>query len=1033
MNEIFISYSRKDKPFVQKLDAALRATGRDPWVDWQDIPLTADWWSEIQAGIEGADTFVFVISPDSTDSEVCNQELDHAALHHKRIVPLFYRDCQQPPVKVRHLNWVFCRENDDFESAFATMLQTMDTDLEWVKAHTRLTQRAVEWDKKNRNDSLLLRGDDLDEADQMLVQIGKKPELTELQAQYILTSRLKQEDDRQRQLEQAQALAEEQRQRAETERLRAEEQSRAAKRLRLLAVGLTLIFLAAIGMAIFAWNERRSAQNNERLAIGRGLIANAQTNLTVDPELSTLLTLQALNFSDTEQAWTVLQQSVQGLNTEMTLSEQTYPIYNVSFSSDETRLLTAGSDGVARVRDSASGDILQTIEYGDSVWMAVFSPNETRLATVVFNEEASQDEFSLWDVSSGKMLKTIATNDDSLQFITLNSDGTHLAATNSQTVTVWNSTSGEILSTFAAPAEVLYSSRPSSLVFNPDDSLLAATFAQTITLIDVATGQEIHNFFDPAAKGTLQMAFSPDGKRLATANLDNKGRVWEVETGEKLLTLVGHTAGYVNDITFSPDGRYLATASEDRTVKIWNAETGDELITLIGHTDLVRHVAYSPDGTRLISSSDDGVVKIWRLSGDVLTGHTDWVGLANFNADGTRLVTASSDDTTKLWNPVSGEILLSLPGYESYFSPSGTRLAVVNQDGRIELRNVISGEILLTTTDNNIFLDFSPDQSSLATAAFNEETLKSEITLWDTDSGRESLSISTGGYTWKGSFSPDGTRLITLSYDTKAEQNEITIWDATGSGRQLMSIPINDNTEDFILSPSGTRLWTKGYNEDYSRQKLSLWDISTGVQIVDERLSEDNYGLNSIQNEAKLGVVTIYSETLQVWDSETGQEQFKVSGQTMSDDDNIAFSSDGARLAKTGDDGKKIQVWEINTGKELLNEEHTNPITSIAFSSDGRHLAIGTHGRLAMVWDIETKQKLWTLSGHTGAVISVRFSPDGKRLATSSQDGTARLYFLNRDQLKQTALARLSRWWTTGECRQYLQHTSCPPDERPQK
>jgi hypothetical protein len=194
--DVFISYSRLDVAFAQKLDESLKATGRDPWIDWDDIPLTADWWEEIQRGIEAANTFVFIISPDSVTSEVCNREVDHAAGHNKRIVPVVYRDADDVPPTLAHLNWLFFRETDDFDAAFQALIDTIDSDLDWIRAHTRLTTRAVEWGGKERNESFLLRGDDLADAEQILAQTGKEPALTELQIEYILASRQKQAADR---------------------------------------------------------------------------------------------------------------------------------------------------------------------------------------------------------------------------------------------------------------------------------------------------------------------------------------------------------------------------------------------------------------------------------------------------------------------------------------------------------------------------------------------------------------------------------------------------------------------------------------------------------------------------------------------------------------------------------------------------------------------------------------------------------------------------------------------------------------------
>ncbi|WNZ45770.1 toll/interleukin-1 receptor domain-containing protein [Leptolyngbya boryana CZ1] len=106
MTDVFISYSRKDKLFVERLHNALKDQGRETWVDWQDIPLTADWWQEIERGIEGTATFVFILSPDSIASEVCTREINHAVKHNKRLVPIVYREGfgHTHPALARHIN-----------------------------------------------------------------------------------------------------------------------------------------------------------------------------------------------------------------------------------------------------------------------------------------------------------------------------------------------------------------------------------------------------------------------------------------------------------------------------------------------------------------------------------------------------------------------------------------------------------------------------------------------------------------------------------------------------------------------------------------------------------------------------------------------------------------------------------------------------------------------------------------------------------------------------------------------------------------
>ena len=149
------------------------------------------------------------------------------------------------------------------------------------------------------------------------------------------------------------------------------------------------------------------------------------------------------------------------------------------------------------------------------------------------------------------------------------------------------------------------------------------------------------------------MAFSPDGKRLASASRDETVKVWDAATGQETLTLKGHTGG-VTSVAFSPDGKRLASASEDETVKVWDAATGQETLTLKGHTGCVTSVAFSPDGKRLASASDDGTVKVWDAATGqetlTLKGHTDAVTSVAFSPDGQRLASASSDGTVKVWD-----------------------------------------------------------------------------------------------------------------------------------------------------------------------------------------------------------------------------------------------------------------------------------------------------------------------------------------------------------------------------------------------
>ncbi|MBE9033430.1 toll/interleukin-1 receptor domain-containing protein, partial [filamentous cyanobacterium LEGE 11480] len=197
-NDVFISYSRVDKAFVERLHQALGEADRDTWVDWANIELTEDWRAAIRTGIDGANNFVFVMSPDAVMSEVCQWEINYAMENNKRLVPVMHRDCaamldqagNSAHAALNQHNWLWFRGEDDFGPAFASLVQTIDTDFEHVKFHTRLLQQAKEWEQSERNRSSLLRGHNLAAAEQWLaLGANKEPRVTPLQGEYIAASR----------------------------------------------------------------------------------------------------------------------------------------------------------------------------------------------------------------------------------------------------------------------------------------------------------------------------------------------------------------------------------------------------------------------------------------------------------------------------------------------------------------------------------------------------------------------------------------------------------------------------------------------------------------------------------------------------------------------------------------------------------------------------------------------------------------------------------------------------------------------------
>ena len=353
MAGVFVSYARSDQGFVRRLDGRLAGSGRRVWVDWQDIAPSARWRAEIFAAIEAAEAFVFVMSPASLSSVVCREELRRALALNKRVVPVVIADVSEEvvPADVAALHWLSFRDDDgdggdDFEVSLAAMIRAVDTDLVWVKAHTRLMVQALEWEAK-ADKGLLLRGGELEAAERALAGRPANPEPTATQSQFVLASR-----------------------RAVTGRQRSA-----------VVVSLAVV-VAVVVLASLAWVQRGQAREQARTARSGQLAANARLQLDVDPELGLQLAILAYQEKATPVAESVLRQAVVDSRERATLRGHEGVVVYAAFSPDGQHVVSAGADGTVRVwKWPVGGEPVVLRGHQGVVFKAAFSPDGQRVVS----------------------------------------------------------------------------------------------------------------------------------------------------------------------------------------------------------------------------------------------------------------------------------------------------------------------------------------------------------------------------------------------------------------------------------------------------------------------------------------------------------------------------------------------------------------------------------------------------------------------------------------------------------------------------
>jgi WD40 repeat protein len=903
-----------------------------------------------------------------------------------------------------------------FELAHDRLLEPVQaSNAAWFQAHLSLLQRqAALWHKENRPDHLLLREAALSEAEQW---VAGHPNAVSPIDQDFLDACLQQRAHE----EEARAAAERERllkleaaeKVAEAERLRAEEQARAAKKLRTRLILATLAFIAALffaGAAVFTGNQARlTAEQNRILAITAQSASTLAVGNAATAQANAAAAEAASNVAYQQKSTAVAAEATARAAGDIALAQKATAVYNAGVAERQASLASS------RELSSLSLDYLES------------QPDLALLLSIEGYRKAQTGQAldSLLTAMQRNLNRELQQSNQQIPeqpigiyAMAASPDGHHLA---------WAGVQGMIRMWDFKLQKVIWENttgiRINVLDFSPDGKILAsADDAGKIVFWDTLTGNRVRLIY-PEIISIYAMAFSPDGASLAYGGV-SKGN--DINLFVRVLD-TGFIKGFnirplktdVLSLAWSPDGRLLATGSRERILRIWDVATERQLRTFDIYDGPIKSLAFSPNGQWLATGANDEVAPIDKniLMWDIslcdrpaqtqsreqvqaaavdswddpacrlqipisFTGQEADISSIAFSPDG--LILASGDTTgrTRLWDVLYREPLEQQPprasGIVSVVTFSQVEdnllLAVSSLDRTISLSN-------LRTTDSLMAFD-NPVKSDVYSVVFTSATSFRAIG----SDGTQTVLLggdASGSVSQAATFTPQSS-VYTLSKDGKSfavlvsnqQDAHIEVW-SVGGNSSLLSIP----------APVGTVVSTKERSDSTTITQTLTTSLGTVSSLA---FSPDGATLAAgvcLDREEALNLCT--QSEIHLWQVASGDPLAQLPTQHSNAILSLAYSADGRLLASGGGDAA-IYLHDIATGQPLGLPliGQGGPVTSLAFSPDGSQLASGSSKSLLALWNVDSAQLIGDpIAGMKSAITALAFSPDGKTLVSGTDEG----------------------------------------------
>ncbi len=664
-------------------------------------------------------------------------------------------------------NWIPFTPDQDVDVAAQRLVDALDTDLSHAHAHTRWLVKALDWDEHKRDASFLLRGSELADAEAWLASVSNAadPAPTSLQREYLYASR-----------------------------------RASSRRQRFLVVASLAAVVIAVALAVFALISRSQAVSATAVSESRRLASESGVQLAVDPERSILLGMEAIKTAVTPEATYALQQALDTSPLQVRLASVGLQPYNgfwgpaVSYSPNG-RLLAEGSEGgFVTIFETATGHVIKRIQIGAQAPVVAFNPAGTLLAV------GTNQDVRIVDPSTGVIRQVAKTGDLAWGPFSWSADGRTVYFADLESIVRWDLATNQlrILNSGGVRGVGAVPNSWAQALLSRDGRRLYVAGNPGVAIIDPASGRPIATNTIGGAN-TWWIALSPDGNTLAVAvsptwpsfSMSGEIVLLNAHTLKLERTLAQVKGVAFQTLAFSPDGRELAYGGSDGSAGIFDVASGEQLVSLPGHTTDIYEVAFSPDGRHVVTAAGDGRALIWRAnSGELLAIPTDGFSTL-YNGWQNVDLSFQTGQVDMRGVPISGPYT-NKQVTETFSSVTGKRL---------------SPPLVVGPTSNFVRLSLDGRSALSGPQTFNATEVH-RLQIWDVAKGRIIDSFNPKGVANFPTLSPDGSRLVYQSSTPPDYAQTLDL--ATGRTQQLGQYLCGGGYTYFGVSPDNKRVAGNG-------------------------------------------------------------------------------------------------------------------------------------------------------------------------------------------------------------------------------